>query len=169
MSVEHERQHRPIIRFVTPLPNSLIASGLAREGHPDPAGSAVAITLQAFPEDAPFLVKVGASSGLATPPNRNPNFPGLFFAFDTPLISPAGVAIPAGANLASLFQFAGVEITEKGKVVPTFFWFVGGSFPERTVVMIARITDARGRKSPRAFLGCTVIRNTSGQQLIPRP
>jgi len=134
---------------------------------PNPNGSALPITLVAVPGRAPFELKEGSSFL----PNPNPNFPGLFFGFSTDFITPDGTVIPATANLAALFQFAGVEISEQGPILSTFFWFVGGSFPPTAteVIMGARIMDKDGVWSPFAFRRISVLRGRSGDSLTPNP
>lgn len=155
---------------MTPPVGALVASGLAESSMPNPNGSAVPITLVATPGVSPIKVKVGLATG-AVPPNPNPNFPGLFFGFSVPFITPAGAVFPATTNLAALFQFAGVNIAPDGTLQLTFFWFVGGSFPETAdeVIMGTRITDSAGVSSPMRFRKITIIPGISGQSLTPEP
>lgn len=103
-------------------------------------------------------------------PNRN--FPGLEFTFDVPLRQPNGNLIPAGANLAPLFDVAGSEIDKDGYVVVTADWVVGGSVEvpagKDFVTLTARVTDNLGRTSTvRQIVGISDVVN--GQDLTSTP
>lgn len=103
-------------------------------------------------------------------PNRK--FPGLNVTFDVPLRQPNGNLIPAGANLAPLFNIAGSEIDGDGLVRTTAHWVVGGSLelpPGKNVVTITtRVTDNAGHTSSiRQIVGISPVRN--GQDLTPHP
>jgi len=50
-------------------------------------------------------------------PNRN--FPGMIVTFDVPLRQPNGNIVPAGKNLAGLFDVADSEIDASGAVRTT--------------------------------------------------
>ncbi len=159
----------PSIRFVTPQSGSAVASGLARPGVPSAAGSFIMINLVARKGIAPILVREGPAGG-ATPPNPNPNFPGLLLTFNRALVAPNGTVIPAGTNLASLFQFSGSEV-QGSTVLTTFFWFVGGSLPQlpTTLTMLAQITDSAGLTSPPVTRTVLIIPGISGDALTPNP
>jgi hypothetical protein len=83
----------------------------------------------------------------------NRNFPGLQFSFDVPLLVPSGLVVPAGGNLAPVFNIAGSEIdpqTETVRVVAD--WVVGGSLiladpNKQFVTFTAKVTDNLGRTS----------------------
>ncbi len=104
-------------------------------------------------------------------PNRN--FPGLSLTFDVPLRQPNGVLVPAGVNLAPLFDIVGSEVDlGTGRVRTTASWVVGGSLelpPGKTSVTItARVTDNAGHTSTsRQFVGISSV--SSGQDLTPEP
>ncbi len=102
-------------------------------------------------------------------PNRN--FPGLSFTFDVPLLQPNGNVIPAGANLAPIFNIAGSERDPKG-IRSTASWVVGGSLVmpagKTTVTAKATVTDNAGRTgSTRSTFDISPVQN--GQDLTPAP
>ena len=87
-----------------------------------------------------------------TPAGPNRNYPGLTLTFDVPLRQPSGNVVPAGVNLAPLFDVAGSEIdAASGAVRTTADWVVGGSLQmpqgQKTVTITASVTDNLGHKS----------------------
>jgi hypothetical protein len=117
------------------------------------------------------LIRDGAQLNVAGP---NRNFPGLDFSFDVPFRRPNGVVVPAGQNLAPLFDIAGSTLDHRGngRVVTTASWVVGGSFvlPEgkTSVTVTTRVTDNSGKtgSTSRTFAISPVI---EGQALTPTP
>ena len=103
-------------------------------------------------------------------PNRNA--PGLFFSFDAALRQPNGNLIPAGQNLAPLFNVAGSTVTPSGAIHTTFDWVVGGSLVlptgQDTLTMTARVTDIAGGASITTRR-VSISPVTSGQDLTPQP
>jgi len=102
----------------------------------------------------------------------NRNAPGLVFTFDVPLRQPNKNLVPAGQNLAPLFNIAGSAVAPDGSVRTTFGWVVGGSLElpagQRTLTMTATVTDLAGRSTTTTkTVGITDV--TSGQQLTPQP
>ena len=103
----------------------------------------------------------------------NRNFPGLFIAFDVPLKQPSGNIVPAGQNLAPLFDVAGSEVDAlTGAIRTTAHWVVGGSLllPEgsNSMTITTRVTDNKGHTSQvKQVVG--VSRKTSGQDLTEQP
>ncbi|HWW71560.1 MAG TPA: CHRD domain-containing protein [Duganella sp.] len=102
-------------------------------------------------------------------PNRN--IPGLVFTLDVPLLQPTGNLIPAGANLAPLFNIAGSEREARG-VRTTALWTVGGTLVmpagKTTVTAKASVTDNAGRTgSTQTVFGVSTVQN--GQELTPAP
>lgn len=102
----------------------------------------------------------------------NRNAPGLDFTFDVALRQPNGNLVPAGQNLAPLFNIAGSSIAPDGSIRTSFGWVVGGSLVlptgQRTVTMTATVTDLAGRStSTSQTVGLSPV--TSGQQLTPQP
>ena len=102
-------------------------------------------------------------------PNRN--FPGLVLTFDVPLRQPNGNLVPAGANLAPIFNIAGSERAPEGIRV-TADWVVGGSLVmpagQTSVKVTARVTDNAGRtgSATSTFAISSVV---NGQDLTPAP
>jgi hypothetical protein len=102
-------------------------------------------------------------------PNRNVS--GLVFTLDVPLLQPTGNLIPAGANLAPLFNVAGSERAANG-VRTTALWAVGGTLVmpagKTTVTAKASVTDNAGRTgSTQSVFGISSVEN--GQELTPAP
>jgi len=117
------------------------------------------------------LIRDGAQLNVA---GANRNFPGLDFTFDVPFRRANGVIVPAGQNLAPLFDIAGSALDHRGNgsVVTTANWVVGGSFvlPEgkTTVTVTTRVTDNAGKtgSASRTFAISPV---SEGQKLTPAP
>jgi len=106
----------------------------------------------------------------ATKTNRN--YPGLKLTFDVPLRQPNGNVVPAGSNLAPIFNIAGSETDVDGFVVTTADWVVGGSLllppGKRSVTITARVTDNFNRtRSVSQVVGISSVEN--GQSLTPQP
>jgi len=91
------------------------------------------------------LIRDGGQIRVAGP---NRNVPGLTFTFDVPLRQPNGNVVPAGQNLAPLFDVAGSVRAKRGDkaVRTTLDWVVGGALVmpagKTTVAVTARVTDA---------------------------
>ena len=103
---------------------------------------------------------------------KNRNYPGLNVTFDVPLRQPNGNVVPAGSNLAPIFNIAGSELDADGFVVTTADWVVGGSLVlpsgKRSVTITARVTDNANRtRSVSHVVGISPIEN--GQNLTPAP
>jgi hypothetical protein len=102
-------------------------------------------------------------------PNRS--FPGLAFSFDVPLRLGNGNLVPAGQNLAPLFNIVGSERAADG-VRTTAGWVVGGALVmpagATQVTAVARVTDNAGR-SGSAITRFAVSAVESGQALTPAP
>ncbi len=103
-------------------------------------------------------------------PNRNA--PGLNFTFDVALKQPNGNVVPAGQNLAPLFNIAGSAIAPGGAIRTTFDWVVGGALilpaGQTSVTMTAQVTDRAGATSTTTRR-VDISPVTSGQQLTPQP
>ncbi|MBC7801938.1 MAG: hypothetical protein H7Z10_15070 [Gemmatimonadaceae bacterium] len=130
------------------------------------AGSSLPIGLIFDPTQIPNV-----AAGTPAGPNRN--FPGLVVTFDVPLRQPNGNVVPAGVNLAPLFDIVGSEVdTASGAVRVTAHWVVGGSLVmpagKKTVVVSSSVTDNYGKKgtSRSVFAVSPVV---SGQALTPNP
>ena len=102
-------------------------------------------------------------------PNRS--FPGLAFSFDVPLRLGNGNLVPAGQNLAPLFNIVGSERAADG-VRTTAGWVVGGALVmpagATQVSAVARVTDNAGRSGSITTV-FAVSAVESGQALTPAP
>ena len=108
----------------------------------------------------------------AAGPGPNRNVPGLVFTFDAPLQQPNGNVVPAGRNLAPLFNVAGSAVAPNGAVRTTLDWVVGGSLllppGQNSLTMTATVTDrAGGTSTITRRVGISPV--TSGQDLTPQP
>lgn len=149
-----------------------MAQGLARPGIPNPAGQFFTINVHVEQTGGAFAVREGATSRPDVLPGLNPNFPQFRFRFNRDLITPGGTVIPAGTNLAGLFQFAGSRRTRSGATITTLTWLVGGAVPSgtRRLTMIAKVLDrdfSRVLSSDQVTV--RILPNISGGQLTPDP
>ena len=130
-------------------------NGLTSEGRPLNA---------AIPAGLIFDPSVIPSGG----PNRS--FPGMTVSFDVPLRQPNGNLVPAGANLAGLFDVAGSEIDASGSVRITADWVVGGALvvpaEKHSVTINASVTDNAGHTGTTKSI-VAVSKAISGQDLTP--
>jgi hypothetical protein len=107
-------------------------------------------------------------------PNRGPNrnYPGLELTFSAPVRQANGNIVPAGANLAPLFNIAGSEIDANGRIRVTADWVVGTALQvpagEKTVTITAKVTDTLGRTGITRNI-VTISQTQSGQNLTPNP
>jgi len=111
------------------------------------------------------------AAGTTGGPNRN--FPGLVVTFDVALRQANGNIVPAGVNLAPLFDVAGSEVdAQSGAIRTTADWVVGAALVlpagKKTVTITASVTDNDGRKgTTRSVLA--VSDTVSGQSLSTNP
>lgn len=103
-------------------------------------------------------------------PNRN--FPGLTVTFDVPLRQPSGNIVPAGTNLAGLFDVAGNEVDASGAIRTTADWVVGGSLMlppgKQNVTVNASVTDNAGHTGSTKNV-FSISKSVSGQLLTLDP
>lgn len=175
----------PVVTMIAPRTGSSVATGpLAVLPAPPATGALMFIQVSALDKTGAGLAvnenglgKADADRGTildgsqitANGPNRN--VPGLHFSFDVPLRQPNGNLVPAGQNLAPLFNIAGSERDPQG-VRTTASWVVGGSLivpaGQTTVKALARWTDNAGRSgSTSQTFGLSAVAN--GQDLTPAP
>jgi len=87
-----------------------------------------------------------------------------------PLRQPNGNLVPAGTNLAGLFDVAGSEIDASGSVRITADWVVGGALVvptgKHSVTINASVTDNAGHTGTTKSI-VAVSNVTSGQDLTP--
>jgi hypothetical protein len=118
------------------------------------------------------LASIVDATQLGVGPNRN--FPGLEFTFDVPLQAPNGVRVPAGGNLAPVFNIVGSEVDPlTGAVHVVADWVVGGSLilepaGREFVTFTAKVTDNDGNAgvATRRF---RISETPNGQVLTPAP
>jgi hypothetical protein len=124
-----------------------------------------AIGLIADPSQIP-----NPTTGVTGGPNRN--FPGLELTFSVPLRQANGNIVPAGVNLAPLFNIAGSEIDANGRVRVTADWVVGAALlvpnNQNTVTITAKVTDTFGRTGVTRSI-VTISKSQSGQNLTLNP
>jgi hypothetical protein len=111
-----------------------------------------------------------AATGAVGGPNRN--FPGLEVTFSVPLRQGNGNVVPAGVNLAPLFDIAGSEIDAHGRVRVTTDWVVGAALlvpqGQELVTITAKVTDTFGRTGVARNV-VTISQTQNGQILTPNP
>ncbi len=170
----------PELTMIAPRVPTAVATGPV--GTPaDPDGSLFFIQVTAVDR---AKVGIGVTEGVILDASQVPNptgnptggpnrfYPGLVLTFDVPLRQPNGNLIPAGANLAPLFNIAGSELTGDGLVRTTADWVVGGSLElpsgKTTVTVSASVTDNAGKTSIlRQLVGISPV--ISGQDLTATP
>ena len=89
--------------------------------------------------------------------------------FDADLIKPDGTIIPAGTDLAALFNIAGSDDTPGAGVTLWTGWHVLESFRDETksVTIKASITDKSGRVATDVVNFSLLDGHVSGQGLTP--
>jgi hypothetical protein len=148
---------------VTALDRFRHGIGVSENGQGTPANSLLGTILDGSQIENPNFPA-------ATKTNRN--YPGLKLTFDVPLRQPNGNVVPAGSNLAPIFNIAGSETDADGFVVTTADWVVGGSLlippGKSSVTITARVTDNLNRtRSVSHVVGISPVEN--GQNLTPQP
>lgn len=160
----------PEVTLIAPRVPTRVAPGPAT---PTPPASGSLFFIQVSALDR-ARAGIGVNEGIVLDPTQlavggvNRNYPGLFLTFDVPLLTPTGAVIPAGTNLAPVFNIAGSEIDQDGGIRTTADWVVGGSLVlppgKQTVTITARVTDNQGRTgSTREIVGISPVVN--GQDL----
>ncbi len=130
------------------------------------AGSTLPIGLIFDPTQIP-------NAAANTPAGPNRNFPGLVVTFDVPLRQPSGNVVPAGINLAPLFDIVGSELdAASGAVRVTADWVVGGSLivpaGKKTVAITSSVTDNYGMKGTTRSV-FAISETATGQSLTTNP
>ena len=174
----------PQVSLVAPRTPSAVATGPAGIPAPPANGSLFFIQVSALDRTGAGIAvnengegKAAADRGTIVDPTQiaakgpNRNFPGLVLTFDVPLRQPNGNVIPAGGNLAPIFNIAGSERTAAG-VLTTAGWVVGGSLVmpagQTQLTVTARVTDNAGRSgSAKSIFAISPVEN--GQALTPAP
>src|SRR5262245_4559459 len=168
----NETLQSPVLRIVSPVAGVSLARG---EGLPEAGsfnGTGFSINLEMITRD-----RVGISAlentNVRDPSllgKSNPNLPTLEVTFDADLIKPDGTIIPAGTNLAPLFNIAGSDDTPGDGVTLWAGWHVLESFREETksVTIRASITDQAGRVATDVAKFSLLDGHVSGQGLTPK-
>lgn len=172
----------PQVTLLAPRTPSSVSTGAATTPTPPASASLFFIQVSALDKTGAGIAvnengegKAAADRGTildatqiaARGPNRN--FPGLVLTFDVPLRQPNGNVVPAGANLAPIFNIAGSERAADGVRV-TADWVVGGSLVmpagKTSVTVKAQVTDNAGR-SGSASSTFDISPVVNGQDLTP--
>jgi len=167
----NETLQSPVLRIVSPAANASLARGEGLPGAGSFNGTGFSINLEMITRD-----RVGISAlentNVRDPSllgKSNPNLPTLEVTFDADLIKPDGTIIPAGTNLAPLFNIAGADDPPGDGVTLWAGWHVLESFSEETksVMIRASITDQTGRVASDVVNFSLLDGHVSGQGLTP--
>lgn len=168
----NETLQAPVLRIVSPAAGVSLARGEGLPGAGSFNGTGFSINLEMITRDS---VGIGALEGTnVRDPSllggSNPNLPTLEVTFDADLIKPDGAIIPAGTNLAPLFNIAGSDDTPGAGVTLWTGWHVLESFREETksVTIRASITDKAGRIATDVMNYRLLDGHQSGQGLTPK-
>ena len=168
----NETLQAPVLRIVSPAAGVSLARGEGLPGAGSFNGTGFSINLEMITHDS---VGIGALEGTnVRDPNllgrSNPNLPTLEVTFDADLIKPDGTIIPAGTNLAPLFNIAGSDDTPGEGVTLWTGWHVLESFRDETksVTIRASITDKAGRIATDVMNYRLLDGHVSGQALTPK-
>ena len=166
-----ETDAAPVLRIVSPAGGVSLARGEGLPGAGSFNGTGFSINLEMITHDR---VGIAALEGTnVRDPSllgqSNPNLPTLKVTFDADLIKPDGTIIPAGTNLAPLFNIAGSDDTPGAGVTLWTGWHVLESFREETksVTITASITDKSGRVATDVVTHRLLDGHLSGQGLTP--
>ena len=168
----NETLQSPVLRIVSSAAGASLARGEGLPGAGSFNGTGFSINLEMITHDS---VGIGAlESTNVRDPNllgkSNPDLPTLEVTFDADLIKPDGTIIPAGTNLAPLFNIAGSDDTPGDGVTLWTGWHVLESFREETksVTIRASITDQAGRVASDVMNYRLLDDHVSGQALTPK-
>ncbi|HSB24302.1 MAG TPA: hypothetical protein VLE94_14485, partial [Burkholderiaceae bacterium] len=122
----NETDAAPVLRIVSPAAGVSLARGEGLPGAGSFNGAGFSINLEMITRDS---VGIGAleNTNVRDPSllgRPNPNLPTLEVTFDADLIKPDGTIIPAGTNLAALFNIAGSDDTPGAGVTLWTGWHV---------------------------------------------
>lgn len=165
----------PIVRIVSPLADSSVAPGEGKIGAGSPNGTGFAVNLEIVTRDkTPVTLRESTNIRRADLLNvgaLNPNAPGLYFFFDTDLITPDGHVLPKFNNFASAFNIAGTDDTPGDGTTSWLGWHVLESLPENLDVftMTAAFVDNAGRIGMDRITLKVDRSKSSGQALTPEP
>ena len=172
-SAEHARRG-PTVRITSPGNRSVVAPGDGIPGHGSPDGSGFALNIEVDTHDAVGIrvkeaLNIRHTDALGFP---NPDFPGLDVTIDNDLTKPDGGIIPAGTNLASLFNIAGTDDRQGPGVTVWAGWHVLESLAPgtRRITIRVAVTDEAGRTgTTMKSMRVSDTAGSSGQALTPPP
>lgn len=163
----------PDLTIVSPARGDRVAPGAGTPGVGSVDGSGFVINLEVQTRDqVPVKVKEATTIRHAELLGQaNPDFPGLEVRVDTDLVKPDGGLIPAGTNLAALFNVAGVDDTQGPGVTVWAGWHMLESLPPRvsSFLLSSSVRDEAGRTSSDAVRVAVDRGVASGQALTPAP
>lgn len=165
----------PIVRIVSPLADSRVAPGEGKVGAGSPNGTGFVVTLEIVTRDKTTVSLQEATNirrvDLLNLGALNPNAPGLYFFFDTDLVTPDGSVLPKFNNFASAFNIAGTDDTPGDGVTAWLGWHVLESVPEDVdeFTMTAAFVDDAGRIGLDRITMKVDRSKSSGQALTPEP
>jgi hypothetical protein len=165
----------PIVRIVSPLADSSVAPGEGKIGAGSPNGTGFVVNLEIVTRDrTPVSLREATNIrrvDLLNVGALNPNAPGLYFFFDTDLITPDGRVLPKFNNFASAFNIAGTDDTPGDGVTAWLGWHVLESVPESVhqFTMTAAFVDDAGRIGIDRITLKVDRSKPSGQALTPEP
>ena len=168
-----ERGSGPDVSLTSAVEGDLLAPGTGKPGAGSPAGgSGFVINVEAKSHGRAGLavneaLNVRNTALLGQP---NPNFPGLVVTVDNDLTKPDGGVIPAGTNLAALFNIAGTDDSRGPDVTVWAGWHVLESLAPGTsrLTVTAAVTDLLGRTGIEQQT-YRVASSGAGQTLTPAP
>lgn len=166
----------PIVRIVSPLNGAIVAAGTSKVGAGSPNGTGFAVNLEIVTRDRVTVTAREANipaPGIRHVPElqegaNNPDFPGLYFFFDTDLITPDGTVLPKFNNFAAAFNIAGSDDTPGSGITLWAGWHVLESIPKgvEDVTMTVAVVDDVGRVGLDR-IKVHVLDDSSGQALTP--
>jgi len=164
----------PTVHITSPGTAGFVTPGEGLPGAGSPNGSGFALNIEAETHDSVGLrvkeaLNIRHTDVLGQP---NPDFPGLNVTLGNDLTKPDGGVIPAGTNLAALFNIAGTDDTPGPGVTVWAGWHVLESLAPGTRVVVVRVsvTDDAGRTgSTVGAFPVTTAAGRSGQDLTPAP
>ena len=168
-----ERGSGPDVSLTSAVEGDLLAPGTGKPGAGSPAGgSGFVINVEAKSHGRAGIavneaLNVRNTALLGQP---NPNFPGLVVTVDNALTKPDGGVIPAGTNLAALFNIAGTDDSRGPGVTVWAGWHVLESLAPGTtrLTVTAAVTDLLGRTGIEQQT-YRVAPSGAGQTLTPAP
>lgn len=164
----------PKVRIISPGNGDVVAPGEGTPGHGSINGSGFALTLKIETHDSVGVrvkeaLNIRHTDLLDFP---NPDFPGLSVTIDNNLTKPDGGIIPAGTNLASLFNIAGTDDTPGPGVTIWAGWHVLESLAPGTrniTVRVAVTDEARRTGTTVRHFRVSDTTAISGQAFTPPP